>query len=753
MTRRCGDHVVRSFSVPTSTLPIRRRTRLSPPPRFPIYHHFFLFSTLFDHLAITFQASQAYQLTKMSGSKIEKKVKGNVRETVGRTSISKLTHLPEGYSVKTDIYVKLEYLNPATSVYDRIAVAAFEKAQEQGLKQGDTAVVFAGGSEAVSFGMAAASLQVKLVVVYEDRGLESVHKILERLEVQVEKYTGSDHLQHAEKLAKEKGAFFLNSILTEAAEKAHQETCKEIEESLEILKKKEAVVYVPINSGRTVTAINKYFKAKNSDVKVFGVTSKDVIEIGAFLGDDADLEGLKNNGVEIVDVDIKEVIPLTRHLIRKSGLLVGPASGAAVLAAVQGSKNLADGTVVIPLAVDGCRNYLHTLLNDEWLSSKGFNIPKVEQVKPSDDIPENLMDYDPSKLSATWKRGDDNTWGSNSPFKLNPFRPERPLVTKDVLEAIGNTPLVKLNHIPGKYGVKANIYVKLEFMNAGGSVKDRIAQRMIDLVEKTDFPEKLKDGAMFVEPTSGNTGIGLSLASAVKGYDCVIVMPVKMSAEKASVINALGSKIIRTPNEEGFDSPKSHIGVTLRLHREIPTAVVLDQYRNPANVMTHYEQTSLEIIHDLEHMTLDMLVIGAGTGGTMTGTGRRIREQFSGVKIIGVDPEGSILAHKDHTKMAPYEVEGIGYDFIPGTLDRDVVDEWSVVNDQESFDIARDLIALEGILAGGSSGTAVKAAIEAAKDLPATANVVVILPDGIRNYLSKFLDDDWMEKKHFKIDH
>uniref|UniRef100_A0A4W3HIC4 Cystathionine beta-synthase n=1 Tax=Callorhinchus milii TaxID=7868 RepID=A0A4W3HIC4_CALMI len=289
---------------------------------------------------------------------------------------------------------------------------------------------------------------------------------------------------------------------------------------------------------------------------------------------------------------------------------------------------------------------------------------------------------------------------------------------------------------------------KCEFFNAGGSVKDRIALRMVEDAEKSGI---LRPGDTIIEPTSGNTGIGLALASAVKGYRCIIVLPEKMSNEKVDVLKALGAEIVRTPTSASFDSPESHVGVAWKLKNEIPNSHILDQYRNPGNPIAHYDTTAEEIIEQCEGK-IDMIVVGAGTGGTITGIARKMKEKCPNCKVVGVDPEGSILAYPKHlneTEVTRYEVEGIGYDFIPTVLDRSVVDQWYKTKDQDSFVVARQLIRDEGLLCGGSSGSAMWTALKAAKELGEGQRCVVILPDSIRNYMSKFLSDKWMVQKGF----
>ena len=228
-------------------------------------------------------------------------------------------------------------------------------------------------------------------------------------------------------------------------------------------------------------------------------------------------------------------------------------------------------------------------------------------------------------------------------------------------------------------------------------------------------------------------------------------MPEKMSNEKVNVLRALGAEIIRTPTSARFDAPNSHIRVAQKLQNQIKNSIILDQYRNPANPLAHYDTTAAEILEQTNGH-LDMIVLGAGTGGTVTGIGRRIKETLPNCIVVGVDPMGSLLAEPDSLNKSDtefYEVEGIGYDFIPTVLDRSVVDKWIKSEDKESLEMARNLIRIEGILCGGSSGTAVAAAIKVARDLPADKRVVVLLPDGVRNYMTKFLDDEWMENRNF----
>ena len=319
-------------------------------------------------------------------------------------------------------------------------------------------------------------------------------------------------------------------------------------------------------------------------------------------------------------------------------------------------------------------------------------------------------------------------------------------MNNNILECIGNTPLVKINNITKKDNIKCNIFVKCEYFSAGGSIKDRIAKRMFEEAEKSG---KIKQGYTIIEPTSGNTGIGIALCAVVKGYKVIITMPEKMSTEKVNTLKALGAKIIRTPTELPWDSPESHIGIAKKLNKEIPNSYILNQYDNENNPNAHYEGTAEEIWQQ-SNGKIDYLVCGVGTGGTITGIAKKLKKYNKNLKVIGVDPYGSILAEPNelnNTNINNYTVEGIGYDFVPNVLDRSLIDKWYKTTDKESYLIARRLIKEEGLLCGGSSGSAFSVALKISKNLSKDKNVIVILTDSIRNYMSKFLSDEWLLKQ------
>nr|WP_296072587.1 cystathionine beta-synthase [uncultured Actinoplanes sp.] len=309
----------------------------------------------------------------------------------------------------------------------------------------------------------------------------------------------------------------------------------------------------------------------------------------------------------------------------------------------------------------------------------------------------------------------------------------------NVVEIIGNTPLVKLNSVTA--GIRATVLAKVEYFNPGGSVKDRIALRMVEDAEKAGL---LQPGGTIVEPTSGNTGVGLALVAQQRGYRCIFVCPDKVSEDKQNVLRAYGAEVVVCPTAVAPEDPRSYYNVSDRLAREVPGAWKPDQYSNPANPRSHYEETGPELWKQTGGQ-ITHFVAGVGTGGTISGVGRYLKEQGP-VKVIGADPEGSVYSGGTGR---PYLVEGVGEDFWPTTYDRKVCDEVIEVSDSDSFEMTRRLAREEGLLVGGSCGMAVVAALKVAREAGPDDVVVVLLPDGGRGYLSKIFNDDWMARYGF----
>ncbi len=313
-------------------------------------------------------------------------------------------------------------------------------------------------------------------------------------------------------------------------------------------------------------------------------------------------------------------------------------------------------------------------------------------------------------------------------------------VVESLMDVVGNTPLVKLSRFSA--GVAPTILAKVEYLNPGGSVKDRIGLAMIEAAEREGL---LKPGGTIVEPTSGNTGVGLAIAAAQRGYRCIFVMPDKMSSEKINLLRAYGAEVVVCPTDVDPEDPRSYYKTSDRLVTETPGAFKPNQYWNPANPQAHYESTGPEIWEQTDGR-IDVFVAGVGTGGTISGTGRYLKERNPDVVIVGADPEGSIY---NSDQVHSYLTEGVGEDFWPGTYDKDVVDRYVTVSDRDAFLTARRITREEGILVGGSCGTAAYAALQIAAEYPADAVIVTLLPDSGRNYLSKIYNDDWMRDHGF----
>jgi len=332
-------------------------------------------------------------------------------------------------------------------------------------------------------------------------------------------------------------------------------------------------------------------------------------------------------------------------------------------------------------------------------------------------------------------------------------------IVDSALDLIGFTPMVRMSRLATHLDIECELLAKVELFNAGGSVKDRIAKRMIEEWEKLG---KIKPGDILIEPTSGNTGIGLCLAGALKGYRVIICLPKKMSGEKVNTMKCLGAEILRTPTEAAWNAEDSHIFLSARLAKDLG-GHVLDQYKNPGNPLAHYEDTAEEIIEQTGGK-LDYMIMSAGTGGTMTGIAKKLKEKIPGVQIVAVDPHGSILARPDslndgsartgQVRLGPYQVEGIGYDFVPTVLDTSVADHWMKTDDDESFAMCRQIIRHEGLMIGGSCGSTMAGAYRFIREnkIGAGKRVAVLFADSTRNYMSKFLEDDWMTENGFSVD-
>eukprot|EP00434_Breviolum_minutum_P005492 symbB.v1.2.004841.t1/scaffold279.1/size242841/26 len=391
--------------------------------------------------------------------------------------------------------------------------------------------------------------------------------------------------------------------------------------------------------------------------------------------------------------------------------------------------------------------------------------------------------YDESKegvIRAPDYVGWDNTIDTDfKKLSVGPVKGGRPYgkICDSALDLIGFTPMVRMSRLAKFYDVECEMVAKVELFNAGGSVKDRIAKRMVEEAEKSG---RIKPGDILIEATSGNTGVGLCMVSAIKGYKQIIALPKKMSGEKVNTMKALGAEILRTPTEHGMPKtatssclpalPKtSATSLAYQLHHQLQRASnsqrgghVLDQYKNAGNPLAHYDGTAEEIAEQCEGK-LDYMIMSTGTGGTMTGVAKKLKELIPGVKVVGVDPYGSILAEPSHVneksnrtgqeKLSAYQVEGIGYDFIPTVLDREIVDYWVKTDDDEAFAMCRALVRHEGLLIGGSCGSTVAGAYRFIKEnnIGKGKRCAVLLADSARNYMSKFMDDGWMQENGFDM--
>ncbi|KAH7675949.1 cbs-prov protein, partial [Aphelenchoides avenae] len=574
---------------------------------------------------------------------------------------------------------KCEFLNAGGSVKDRICTRMVELAEQSGrLKPGMTIIEPTSGNTGIGLALVSAIKGYKCIIVMPSRMSKEKEVTLKALGARIVR-TNDDapydspesHIGTAFRLHKEiPDSVVLDQYLNCGNPMVHYESTSE--EILEAMDDRVDMVVVGTGTGGSITGIARKIHERCPDCKVVGVDpvgsviaepdSKDA-------GHHFEVEGIGYDFVptvldlSIVDqwekIDDVDTFNMARKLNRQEGILAGGSSGTNLVGALRAAKQLKKGQRCVVIMPDGVRNYLTKFLNDDWMVEKGFMQPVAEtHLFPKGNFDTSAC-YDPEKPP------EQDFQIVPEPWTVPKYNPQRPLVMQTVDEAIGRTPLVRLQKIPQSYGIEAEVLVKCEFLNAGGSVKDRIARKMVELAEASGA---LKPGMTIIEPTSGNTGVGLALMAAIRGYRCIIVMPEKMSKEKEVTLKSLGAVIVRTASHHHYTDSESHIGVALRLQKEIPGSIILDQYRNMGNPYAHYEGTAEEILYACDNQ-LDAVVIGAGTGGTVTGIARRIKEQVPTCKIYAVDPEGSLLADPSNKHTHSYEVEGTGYDFVPAVLD------------------------------------------------------------------------------------
>uniref|UniRef100_A0AC35TQI9 Cystathionine beta-synthase n=1 Tax=Rhabditophanes sp. KR3021 TaxID=114890 RepID=A0AC35TQI9_9BILA len=640
------------------------------------------------------------------------KILDNVLDAVGNTPLVRLNKIPLDSGVECNIYVKPEFLNAGGCLRDRIAIKLIEHAEKNGvLKKGMTIIeVF----DNLAMPVAASVKQYKLIVCMSENVPVEVEVIAKALGAQVVR-TNSNLQTVAAKLEKE---IVGGIILDESVEAIHDVIFEETLEKEIINSLKGKIEMLVLDDSPFSHGIAKKMKQELPNVEIVHVTN--------------------DKTSKHIKVSDKDSCNMARRLTKEEGLLCGKVSGQNVFGALMCGKKLKKHQNLVVILPDSLCDYMTHFVDDDWMVEHEFmEKPVYNQIVPNPEHPfKDDINYDPSlQPSELWKY----------PKEKTAPNPLKDTLIDNILGAIGHTPLVRLNKIPQSMGIEAEILVKLEYLNPGGSIKDRPALRMIESAKEAGI---LKHTTTIIESTAGNTGLGLALVGCVQNYKTIIVMPEKMSKEKEVVLKALGAETVRTPNSAAFNSCDSHFGVSIRLHWEIEDSVLLDQFTNKANPQAHYLTTGEEILYACDGR-VDMVVAGAGTSGTICGIGKRVKEVNKGCKIIAVDPYGSKITNPNDDTDRKYELEGIGNGFRPSVIEPEIIDKFFKVEDKPSFEMALRLIREEGILCGGTSGANLYAALEEAKTLKKGDRVVVILPDGVRNYLTKFVSQDWMKERDY----
>ncbi|CAD5219722.1 unnamed protein product [Bursaphelenchus okinawaensis] len=652
-----------------------------------------------------------------------KRICESVLDTIGRTPTVRLQKIAKEYGLECELYAKCEFLSGGGTTKDRVSLRMIQLAEESGqLNEGTTIIEPSTGNTAISTALALAPRGYKMITVMPDDECKSREDMLKCLGsdiVKVGNDVSPDSPEGFVGKAYELAKTIPNSIVLWphrdcANPLAHYEnTAPGI---IRALGNSVDKVVISLNSGGTAVGVSKRLKKEIPNVKIVAAKVEPGYSVD-LLSSISYAEAVD----ETVTVEKAASIKLMQDLHRLEGILCGQKGGVVMAAALKAAKPLKQGQKCLLILPEGLTHFSQTNVN-----SNTVVVPP-----PDGSVAE------PSKPPV-------NEW-QKIPVPWNATRVAKKVLCDSILDAIGNTPLIKLKKIPKKDGINAELLVKCEYMNPGGSIKDRTALKMVEMAEKQGI---LKPGMTIIEPSAGNMGISLALVAAVKGYKCINVITDKQSKEKELVMKSLGASVVTTPWDVPYTDESSNHSVALRIQKATPDSVILDHYRNDANPFSHYEGIGIELFENCEEQ-IDAIVIGAGTGGTLTGVAKRIREDLPNCMIYGVDPVGSVLA-----ELAPrgqYLVEGIGQDFIPAVMKNKMIDGWITVKDNDAFIMARRLMKEEGLLAGGSSGANVWAALSVAKTLGPDSRVVTILPDGIRNATTHFIDDNWMKEKGFAV--